>query len=66
MPDTTAPTERFVCTKQTPWSPDKGRWVSHDGAYEVPDSQRDGWPGGDIVTMECPHCGHRWKMELPQ
>ncbi len=28
--------------------------------------QEDGWPGGDIVTYECPNCGTRWKQELPQ
>jgi hypothetical protein len=55
---------RFVCTKETPWSPDKGKRSSHADAIEV--DQSDGWPGGDIVTYECPHCGLRFKEELPQ
>ena len=28
--------------------------------------QKPGWPGGDIVTMECPNCGLSWEAELPQ
>jgi hypothetical protein len=54
------------CTAANPWDrkPAAGM-VRHDGAYEVGD-QEDGYPGGDIVTMECPNCGHRWRIELPQ
>lgn len=55
----------FVCSKNTPWVPSMGTPVVHADAHEVGD-QRDGWPGGDIVTYECPHCGHRWRAELPQ
>ncbi len=42
----------------------EGRW-EHTNAHEVGE-QKDGYPGGDIVTMECADCGERWKMELPQ
>lgn len=57
---------RYVCTPEHPWHRGIAPPVLHPGAHEVHDSQRDGYPGGDIVTMECPHCGHRWEMELPQ
>lgn len=43
----------------------EGRWA-HEGASEVADSQRDGWPCGDTVTIKCPHCGEEWTEELPQ
>ena len=57
----------FVCTAKTPWSTAvKVRgFVAHPDAREVGD-QEDGGPAGDVVTMECPHCRHGWKQELPQ
>jgi hypothetical protein len=56
----------WECTKETPWKPEewKGR-VSHPDAHEVGE-QENGYPGGDIVTYECPNCKHRWRAELPQ
>lgn len=54
-----------TCTKEKPWD-GKERPVHHVDAREVHDSQEDGWPGGDTVTMECPHCKHRWTRELAQ
>jgi hypothetical protein len=58
-------TSRYVCTKEAPWSEDKGFPVQHPDAQEVGE-QEDGWPAGDIITMQCPNCGVRWKEELPQ
>jgi len=55
----------FHCTKNTPWSKDKGTPVIHTDAHTIGE-QEDGYPGGDIVRMKCPHCGHSWKKELPQ
>ena len=58
-----------MCTKEKPWDKVPGGWgggrVVHPDAHEVGE-QQDGYPGGDIVTMECPNCGHRWEQELPQ
>ena len=54
----------MICTKQKPWNGELGP-VEHDGSHEVGE-QEDGWPSGDIITMECSNCGHRWKAELPQ
>ena len=55
----------ITCTKDNPWTPEMGTPVVHEDAREVGE-QEDGYPGGDIVTLECKNCGHRWKMELPQ
>jgi hypothetical protein len=59
-------TERFICIPEHPWRPGLPTPVTHPAGREIPDSQRDGYPGGDIVTIECTVCGHRWEMELPQ
>ncbi len=55
---------RHTCTAEDPWAEGRGR-AYHPDAQEVGE-QEDGWPGGDIVTMRCPHCGVEWKKELPQ
>jgi hypothetical protein len=54
----------FICTPARPWRKGGPTPVVHPQAEEI--SQRDGYPGGDIVTMRCPVCGHEWTMELPQ
>lgn len=55
----------MICTKENPWAPGMPTPVQHAGAHEIGE-QRDGYPGGDIVTMKCPNCGHEWREELPQ
>ena len=59
--------DRIECTKEHPWDRVRrpGIRIVHMESHEVGD-QEDGYPGGDIVTMECPNCGSRWKEELPQ
>ena len=57
--------EPFVCDFDNPWGPEDGTPVRHTGAREVGEQER-GWPAGDTVTMECPHCGTRWTKELAQ
>lgn len=62
---------RRVCSKENPYSEkrdkeESGWGWSHVEAHEVHDSQEDGWPGGDIVTMRCSVCGIEWERELPQ
>lgn len=55
------------CTKGDPWNKSlKPGQVVHPDAREIHGSQCDGYPGGDIITMECPNCVHRWTQELPQ
>lgn len=56
--------ERHCCTAEAPWHKGLGPAI-HPDAKEVGE-QEDGYPGGDIVTMECPHCRLRFKVELPQ
>ncbi len=58
-------TMKFTCTAETPWHEGLPTPVEHPQAEETGE-QEDGWPGGDIVTYECPVCKTRWKMELPQ
>lgn len=52
------------CTQSDPCQ--LGEKRIHRDAREVHDSQRDGWPGGDLVTYECPHCKQRFEIELAQ
>jgi len=61
----TNPSADVTCTKDRPWDgkPLTAR-VIHPDAREL--RQRDGYPGGDLVDMHCPNCGHRWTEELPQ
>ena len=55
-----------VCTKDHPWDSSWAlRPVVHPDARQIGE-QEPGWPGGDIVTYECPNCGLRWTKELPQ
>ena len=64
----------WLCTPQTPFPGQKPRTpfqeqqprARHPLAQEVRDSQRNGWPGGDLVQMICPVCGSGWEQELPQ
>ena len=55
-----------ICTKDDPWDKSKSGRTSHPDAIEVDDSQRDNYPCGDLVDYDCPHCGLRFKVELPQ
>lgn len=54
-----------VCTTDRPWREGDEVPVVHPLAREA-GPQVGGWPGGDLVTMECPTCGTRWIKELPQ
>lgn len=56
---------QFMCTPERPWRVGDPTPAVHPQAREVGE-QEDGWPAGDIVTMECPTCGTRWRKELPQ
>lgn len=51
---------RQVCTKENP-ATKEGRW-SHPEAVEVGEYDRD---YGSFVKYECPVCGLRFEVELP-
>lgn len=58
--------DRLICTREhpCPTEDDGNRW-EHPDADEVGE-QENGWPGGDIITVQCKICGRKWKEELPQ
>lgn len=56
--------KRYVCTKEDPWTPEKGKRSCHPDAKEL--FQEDNYPCGDLVYYECPHCGKKFTCELPQ
>ena len=51
------------CTAENPIGKGVGHY--HPDAVEIGE-QRDGYPGGDMVLMRCPHCGYVFDCELPQ
>ena len=55
---------RYLCNSEQVKIPEiSGRWI-HEHAEEI--KQKDGYPGGDLVTYRCPHCEEEWEEELPQ
>lgn len=50
---------RIYCTEDNPWDGRTDKRIIHIDAKEISDS-------GEIVRCECPHCGHSWKVELPE
>ncbi len=54
-----------TCTKDDPWKENMTGRCQHPKAREIGD-QKDGYPGGDLVKMQCPICKVEWTMELPQ
>lgn len=60
---------RLICSPEHPFpigngTADNFRWA-HTNCEEV-GTQKDGWPFGDTVTMQCKDCGLHWTAELPQ
>lgn len=52
--------ETFICTAENPWTPDKGTPAQH------PDAKDDGeCSSGCCDYYLCPHCGLRFRVELP-
>lgn len=56
--------ERHTCTKEDPWTPEKGELASHPDATYLGDKDYGG--GECCERYECPHCGKRFEIELPQ
>jgi len=63
-PPMTRREERYVCTAVAPWTPEKGPTAAHPDVVEVYcDDYSD---GTSIATYKCPHCGMRFRVELPR
>lgn len=54
--------QRHICTKDDPWTPEKGRSY-HPDAVEI--DEHYGGIGDNYVTCKCPHCGKVFEEELP-
>ncbi len=54
------PPHKFVCTADTPWSPEKGKYAVHPDA-EITESTCD-----CCEAYRCPHCGEEFNVELPE
>ena len=51
----------YVCTKESPWSPEKDTPCQH------PDAVDDGeCSEGCCDYYKCPNCGLRFRVEVPQ
>lgn len=57
-------TGRHICTKEDPWTPEKGSRSTHPDAEYLFD--RDFGGGEYCEKYRCPHCGHSFYVELPQ
>lgn len=55
--------DRFICTAETPWTPDKGRAI-HPSAKYIQDV--DYGSGVNFAQYECPHCKLKFEVELAQ
>lgn len=56
-----------VCSKENPYvKDDPGRW-NHPDAIEIEHDygKGGGVADGDYIRYECPHCGLRFSVELP-
>ena len=53
-----------LCTKNNPWTPEKGSRSIHPDAQHVED--RDYGAGENCACYRCPHCGKYFEEEVPQ
>lgn len=56
--------EPYTCTKDAPWTPDKGTPAVHPDADYLFD--RDFGGGEYCEKYRCPNCGESFYIELPQ
>ena len=56
--------DRYICTKEAPWSEDKGRAIHPDAKLQY-DKYNGLTGGGDYSRYECPNCGLRFWVTLP-
>ena len=58
------PNDRYVCAKEAPWTPDKGRSV-HPDAKHTGDDYGSLESGGSYSNYKCPNCGLAFSVTLP-
>lgn len=51
--------ERYVCTKDAPWSAEKGDWAQHPDAKWI-----DECSDSCCNYYRCPNCGLTFKVEV--
>jgi hypothetical protein len=54
-------TEMYLCTKEDPWTEEKGKRACHPDAIELYEDD-----DGQYARHECPHCKKRFWVEFPQ
>ncbi len=55
----------YLCTKEDPWSKEKGTPSIHPDANLI--REREDWfDGCDLEDYECPNCGMKWTTEIPR
>jgi len=52
--------DRYVCTAEAPWTPDKGRRAEH------PDAKHEDGLSDYYDYYHCPNCDKHFKVELPE
>jgi hypothetical protein len=57
--------KRFICTKENPWTKEKGERSAHPDAEEIDADYGSLARGGSHVQYKCPHCGLTFWEELP-
>jgi hypothetical protein len=56
--------ERYKCTKENPWTKDKGNYAEHPDAVYLNDEDHGG--GDCVACYNCPNCGLYFKETLAQ
>jgi hypothetical protein len=54
------PTARYICTKDNPWTPDKG-FAVHPDANDIGESS-----DSCFDKYHCPNCNLYFRVEVPQ
>lgn len=56
------------CTEENPWNkklPPAGFSINHPDAVEIEEDYGSLISGGSYIRYECPHCLHRFWVQLP-
>lgn len=54
--------DRYVCTKDAPWSREKSIFAVHPDDEVMMDTVGTAmWKAGYMVRIRCKNCGHQWE-----